>query len=140
MRVAALDVGDVRIGVAISDELGMTARGIGVVKRVGGIRDLDGIAKLLAPYEPGCVVIGLPLNMDGSEGPRADKTRRFADRVAAHLGLPIELFDERLTTVAAREAMAATGVRRKRRKGLVDQMAAAIILESYLARPAARPS
>jgi len=137
MRVAALDVGDVRIGVAVSDELGMTARGIGVVRRVGGVRDLAGIAALLAPYQPGCVVIGLPLNMDGSEGPRAAKTRRFAARVAAHLALPVELWDERLTTVAATEAMAATGVRRKRRRELVDQMAAAIILESYLARPAA---
>jgi len=137
MRVAALDVGDVRIGVAVSDELGMTARGIGVVKRVGGVRDLDGIAKLLAPYEPGRIVVGLPLNMDGSEGPRAEKTRRFADRLATHLGMPIELFDERLTTAAAHEAMAATGVRKKRRRQLVDQMAAAIILESYLARPAA---
>jgi putative Holliday junction resolvase len=137
MRVAALDVGDARIGVAVSDELGMTARGIGVVRRVGGVRDLDGIATLLAPYGPERVVIGLPLNMDGSEGPRAAKTRRFADRVAAHLNLPVELFDERLTTVAANEAMAATGVRRRRRRELVDQMAAAIILESYLARPAA---
>jgi putative Holliday junction resolvase len=137
MRVAALDVGDARIGVAVSDELGMTARGIGVVRRVGGVRDLDRIATLLAPYGPERVVIGLPLNMDGSEGPRAAKTRRFADRVAAHLNLPVELFDERLTTVAANEAMAATGVRRRRRRELVDQMAAAIILESYLARPAA---
>jgi putative Holliday junction resolvase len=137
MRVAALDVGDARIGVAVSDELGMTARGIGVVRRVGGLRDLDGVAALLAPYAPERLVIGLPLNMDGSEGPRAAKTRRFADRVAAHLQIPIDLFDERLTTVAANEAMAATGVRRKRRRELVDQMAAAIILESYLARPAA---
>jgi putative Holliday junction resolvase len=137
MRVAALDVGDVRIGVAVSDELGMTSRGIGVVRRVGGVRDLERIAALLAPYAPGRVVIGLPLDMDGTEGPRAAKTRRFADRVEAHLGIPVELFDERLTTVAAHEAMAATGVPRKRRRDLVDQMAAAIILESYLARPAA---
>lgn len=133
MPVAALDVGDARIGVAISDELGLTTRGIGVVRRVGGVRDLQAIARLLAPWSPERVVVGLPLNMDGSEGAQAAKVRRFAARVTEHLGVPVDFWDERLTTVEAHEVMRATGVRRRRRRGLVDQIAAAGILRSYLA-------
>ena len=134
MRIAALDVGDARVGVAISDELGLTTRGLGVVRRRGGIHDLEAIARLLEPYRPARLVVGLPLNMDGSEGPQATKVRRFAARVAEHTGLAVELWDERLTTVEAEELMQATGVARRRRRGLVDQVAAASILRSYLAR------
>jgi putative Holliday junction resolvase len=79
-------------------------------------------------------VVGLPLNLDGSEGPQATKVRRFAARVAEHTGLAVDLWDERLTTVEAEELMQATGVARRRRRGLVDQVAAASILRSYLAR------
>ena len=133
MRIAALDVGDARIGVAVSDELGLTTRGIGVVKRVGGRRDLEALAKMLAPLTPARLVVGLPLNMDGSEGPRAAKTRVFGDKAAAHLGLPVDFIDERLTTVEAEERLGAAGLRGRRRKAVVDQEAAAIILEDYLA-------
>jgi putative Holliday junction resolvase len=133
MRMAALDVGDARIGIAISDELGLTTRGIGVVERRGGVHDLEAVARLLGPYAPERVVIGLPLNMDGSEGPQAAKVRRFADRVREHTGIPIELWDERLTTVEATETLRETGTKRRRDRGLVDQVAAAGILRSYLA-------
>jgi putative Holliday junction resolvase len=133
MRLAALDVGDARIGVAISDELGMTTRGLGVVKRRGGVRDLEAVARLLAPYGPARVVVGLPLNMDGSEGAQAAKARRFAARLTTHTGLPTELFDERLTTVEAAETLRETGTGRRRRRELVDQLAAAAILRSYMA-------
>ncbi len=136
MRMAALDVGDARIGVAVSDELGLTVRGVGVVRRVGGGRDLEAVAAALAPYQPARLVVGLPLNMDGSEGRQACRVRAFADRLAAHLDLPVELWDERLTTVEAEQNLRAAGVSSARRKQLVDQEAAAIILESYLARPA----
>jgi putative Holliday junction resolvase len=132
MRVAALDVGDARIGVAISDELGLTTRGIGVVRRVGGLRDLDAVGRLLAPHGPERVVVGLPLNMDGSEGPQAAKVRRFAERLRDHLGLPVDLWDERLTTVEAHGILREAGGRRRRDKGLVDQVAATVILRSYL--------
>jgi len=132
MRMAALDVGDARIGVAISDELGLTTRGIGVVERRGGVHDLEAVARLLGPYAPERVIIGLPLNMDGSEGPQAAKVRRFADRVREHTGFPIELWDERLTTVEATETLRATGTKGRRDRGLVDQVAAAGILRSYL--------
>src|SRR5206468_1423596 len=101
MRIAALDVGEARIGVAVSDELGITAQGLGVVRRVGGRRDLEALAALLAPYAPSRLVVGLPLDMRGTEGTAAARVRVFAERAAAHLALPLDYWDERLTTVAA---------------------------------------
>jgi putative Holliday junction resolvase len=83
-------------------------------------------------------VIGLPLNMDGTEGPQAAKVRRFAARVGEHMGIPIDLWDERLTTVEAEETLRAVGVKSRGRRGLVDQVAAAGILRSYLAGRAGR--
>jgi putative Holliday junction resolvase len=136
MRLAALDVGDARIGLAVCDELGLTVRGVATVRRVGGRRDLEEIAARLAPYDPARVVVGLPLNMDGSEGRQAARVRAFAERLGAYLGLPVELWDERLTTVEAERTLRAAGLSRARRRVLVDQEAAAIILQSYLARPA----
>jgi putative Holliday junction resolvase len=136
MRLAALDVGDVRIGLAVSDELGLTVRGVGTVRRVGGRRDLEAVANALGPYEPAKLVVGLPLNMDGTEGPQAARVRAFAERLGSHLGLSVELWDERLTTVEAESSLRTAGVPSSRRRELVDQEAAAIILESYLARPA----
>lgn len=134
MRIAALDVGDARIGVAVSDELGITAQGIGVVERVGGKRDLEALAQMLGPYTPERVVVGLPLNMNGTEGPQAARVRAFADKVAAHLGVPIEYQDERLTTVAAERILLEGDLSRRRRRELVDRVAASLILEGYLAR------
>lgn len=133
MRLAALDVGDVRIGVAVSDELGLTVRGVATIRRVGGRRDLDAVARTLAPFAPARVVVGLPYNMDGTEGRQAARVRRFVAELEPHLGLPIALWDERLTSVAAEEALRAAGLRRDRRRALIDQEAAAVILESYLA-------
>jgi putative Holliday junction resolvase len=134
MRIAALDVGDARIGVAVSDELGITAQGVGVVQRVGGRRDLEALARILAPYAPERLVVGLPLNMNGTEGPQAARVRAFAEKAAAHLALPVEFWDERLTTVAAERILLEGDLRRKRRRELVDRVAAALILEGYLAR------
>lgn len=136
MRIAALDVGEARIGVAVSDELGITAQGIGVVRRVGGRRDLEALASLLTPYAPERLVVGLPLNMDGTEGRQVVKVRTFAEAVAAHLGLPLEYWDERLTTVAAERALLEADVSRRRRRDLVDKVAASLILQGYLARHA----
>jgi putative Holliday junction resolvase len=134
MRMAALDVGDVRIGVAVSDELGLTVRGIATIRRVGGQRDLEAIARTLRPLAPERVVVGLPFNMDGTEGPQAARVRRFVAKLEPHLGVPVVLWDERLTSVAAEEALRAAGLRRDKRRALIDQEAAAVILESYLAR------
>jgi putative Holliday junction resolvase len=134
MRIAALDVGEARIGVAVSDELGITAQGIGVVRRVGGRRDLEALAAMLAPYAPERLVVGLPLNMNGSEGPQAERVRAFATGAAAHLALPLEFWDERLTTVAAERALLEADLSRRRRRQLVDQVAATLILQGFLDR------
>jgi putative Holliday junction resolvase len=134
VRIAALDVGEVRVGVAVSDELGLTAHGVAVVPRAGGRRDLDALARVLAPYAPERLVVGLPLNMNGSEGPQAARVRAFATAVAAHLGLPLEFWDERLTTVAAERALLEADLSRRRRRQVVDKVAATLILEGYLAR------
>ncbi|TMB17463.1 MAG: Holliday junction resolvase RuvX [Deltaproteobacteria bacterium] len=134
MRIAALDVGEARIGVAVSDELGITAQGVGVIRRVGGRRDLEALAALLAPYTPARLVVGLPLDMRGTEGPAAARVRAFAERAAAHLALPLEFWDERLTTVAAERVLLEADVSRRRRREVVDKVAATLILEGYLAR------
>jgi putative Holliday junction resolvase len=134
MRIAALDVGEARIGVAVSDELGLTAQGIGVVARVGGRRDLEAVADVLAPYRPERLVVGLPLELSGAEGRQAAKVRAFAARVAEHLKLPLEFWDERLTTVAAERALLEADLSRRRRRQLVDQVAATLILQGYLGR------
>src|SRR5262245_7242966 len=134
MRIAALDVGDARVGVAVSDELGITAQGVGVVRRVGGRRDLEAIADVLRPYAPDRLVVGLPLNMSGAEGPQAARVRAFANDVATHLGLPLEFWDERLTTVAAERTLLEADVSRRRRREVIDKVAATLILQGYLAR------
>ena len=134
MRIAALDVGEARIGVGVSDELGITAQGLGVVRRVGGRRDLEALAALLAPYAPSRLVVGLPLDMRGTEGTAAARVRVFAERAAAHLALPLDYWDERLTTVAAERALLEADVSRRRRREVVDKVAATLILQGYLAR------
>jgi putative Holliday junction resolvase len=133
MRTAALDVGDVRIGVAVSDELGITATGIGVVRRKGGQHDLEALATLLAPYRPYQLVVGLPITLRGEEGPRAAKVRAFATRAAAHLGVPVDFIDESFTTVEAERVLLEADVSRRKRRRVVDKVAATIILQAYLA-------
>jgi putative Holliday junction resolvase len=134
MRIAALDVGEARIGIAVSDELGITAQGIGVVERAGGQRDLDRLRDLLAPYAPERLVVGLPLEMSGNEGRQAGRVRAFAERAATHLGLPLEYWDERLTTVAAERTLLEADMSRRKRRQVIDKVAATIILQGYLAR------
>lgn len=138
MRIAALDVGDARIGVAVSDELGITATGIGVVRRKGGRHDLDALAGLLEEYRPFRLVVGLPITLQGVEGPQARKVRAFAERAATHLGVSVEYVDESFTTVEAERVLVEADVSRRRRRQVVDKVAATIILQAYLAtRPAA---
>ena len=134
MRIAALDVGEARIGVAVSDELGITAQGIGVVARVGGRRDLEALSALLEPYQPTVLVVGLPLELSGKEGPAAVKVRAFATKAAEHLAIPLEFQDERMTTVAAERALLEADLSRRRRRQVIDQVAATLILQTYLGR------
>jgi putative Holliday junction resolvase len=132
MRLLGLDLGTRRIGVAVSDELGLLAHGLTVVTRHGGKRDLDAIAQLAHEEEVAGVVIGLPLNMNGSEGEAAARTRRFGAALGTHLNLPVVMWDERLTTWEAEGIMNDASVRKRKRKQLVDKVAATLILQSYL--------
>jgi putative pre-16S rRNA nuclease len=132
MRLLGLDLGTRRIGLAVSDELGLLAHGLAVVMRHGGQRDLEAIARVVRQEEVAGVVIGLPLNMNGSEGEAAARARRFGAALGAHLGLPVYLWDERLTTWEAQGIMKDAAVRRRKRKQLVDKIAASLILQSYL--------
>lgn len=132
MRILGLDLGSKRIGVALSDELGWTSRGIEVIECKGREKDLARIGRLVEEHRVAEIVVGLPLNMDGSEGPAAIAARRFAARLEARLGIPVRLWDERLTTWEAGGILKEAGVRPARRKQLVDKLAAALILKSYL--------
>jgi putative Holliday junction resolvase len=136
MGFAALDVGDARIGVAVSDDLGVSVRGIGVVRRKGGLHDLTAIARVIAPHGVSKIIVGLPLNMDGTEGRQAARVRAFGGLLREHLGLPIDFWDERLTTFEAEGHLRSRGVKASQRRKLVDQVAAEVILRSYLDRPA----
>lgn len=133
MRVLGLDLGDKRIGVALSDPLGWTAQGLAVIASAGGTKsDLRRIKELAAKHEVEKVVVGLPLNMDGTAGPRAEKARVFADRLAGALGLPVELWDERLTTAQAERLLINADVKRAGRRQVIDKIAAVLILQNYL--------
>jgi len=132
MVFLALDVGDKTIGVAASDELGWTAQPVRTIRRSNLAVDLDDLARIVEERQPARIVIGMPLNMDDTEGPRALKTRRFAERVAERFGLPIVLWDERLTTWEAERMLREMNVDARRRREVIDTVAAVVILKSYL--------
>ncbi|BDG59666.1 putative pre-16S rRNA nuclease [Caldinitratiruptor microaerophilus] len=134
MRVAGLDVGEKTIGVAVSDPLGWTAQGVEVVRRTTLEADLERLRTLFAGYEVGEVVVGLPRDMSGGEGAQARLVREFADALARALGLPVTLWDERLTTAQATRALLEGDVSRRRRRQVVDRLAAQLILQAFLDR------
>ncbi len=136
MRSLALDVGDRRIGLAISDDLGLTAQPLVTLKRRGLRADLAALGQIVAEREVGEVVVGLPLQLDGRPGPQAEKVRGLAEALQAALSVPVVFWDERLSTKAAERALLEGGVRRAERKRVVDQVAAALILQGYLDRKA----
>ncbi|MEG0742107.1 MAG: Holliday junction resolvase RuvX [Clostridia bacterium] len=131
-RVVALDVGDVRIGVAVSDPLGLTAQPVEVYRRVGYTPDCKYVLGLCDRYCTRRVLLGLPLNMDGTRGGQAQKVLAFA-QVLANAGMEICYQDERMTTITAEQALIGGSVRRENRKQYVDKVAATIILEQWLA-------
>lgn len=132
-RIVALDVGSVRIGVAVSDPLGMFAQGVAVLQAEGPW--LDELAKILAQYEKPKLLIGLPRRTNGSEGPEAEHMRETAATVSARFPeLEIEFWDERFTTTIAQQALIEADVSRKGRKQKVDKIAATLLLQSYLER------
>lgn len=130
----ALDVGDVRIGVAVSDMLGITANPRETYVRKGKTfeDDINYFVKYAKEEDADAFVIGLPMNMDGTEGPRAEVTREFGDALKEASGLQVIYVDERLTTVSAERMLIGADVRREKRKQVIDKVAATIILQSYL--------
>jgi len=132
MSIAALDLGRRRIGVAVTDAAAMGAHPVGVVERRSMVRDLEAIAAMLRDREVTTIVVGLPLNMDGSEGPAARAARLFADRMAAALKVEVEMFDERLTSFEAEERLKGMPVKRGARKPAIDAIAATVILEGWM--------
>jgi len=131
LRILCLDVGDRRVGVAVSDPLGITAQPLDTYTRVGYGPDVRHIAALAARYGTDRVLCGLPRNMDGSLGGQADKVRAFAAELEK-ANLSVSYWDERMTTVSAERALIEGGVRRDARKQKVDMVAATVILQAFL--------
>ena len=133
MRIAGLDIGDVRIGIALSDERAILASSVESYTCAGDLdKDAKNIAQKVASLNAGHIVMGLPTNMNGTEGPAAQKIRAFAQALAAHTDLGISFFDERLTTAQAQRTLIAGNVSRKKRRQVIDKLAAQIILQNYL--------
>lgn len=134
MRIMALDVGSKRIGVALSDPLKITAQGLETFRRKTLEEDVKGLWKLIDEHEVSQLVVGLPKNMDGSEGFKVDEVRQFIADLTAERQIETIWVDERLTTVSAERALLEADVSRAKRKKVIDKMAAVIILQSYLDR------
>jgi putative holliday junction resolvase len=140
VRRLGLDVGDVRIGVALSDETGTLASGLPTLHRVGPRKDRKAIGDLVQAHRAGEIVVGLPRRLDGSIGPQAEKVLAFIEWLKASVRVPIVTWDERFTSVMADHTLAEAGVRRRDRKASVDKVAAVLILQNFLDAQAAAPS
>ena len=127
-----LDIGQRRIGVAISDSLGLTAQGLAVLERRTAAVDVEAVCRLAKAHAAETVVIGLPLTLEGQQGPQAQRVASFADLIHRASGLPIAWVDERFTTAQGERALLEAGASRQRRKRVIDQVAAQLILQSYL--------
>ncbi len=137
MRIMGLDFGSKTVGVAVSDSLLATAQGLEIIRRENENklrRTLARIEELILEYGVEEIVLGCPRNMNGSEGERVRLTMEFKEKLERRTGLPVSLWDERLTTVAAEKAMIEAGIRRENRRDYVDMIAASLILQGYLER------
>jgi putative Holliday junction resolvase len=132
MRLMALDLGEARIGVALSDESGTLASGLTTLRARGPRKDAQQVAALVREHGVGELVVGLPLRLDGTRGPQAEKVLAFVERLRRVAGVPVLTRDERLTSVAASERLAEAGVRGAARKQRLDQAAACLILQELL--------
>jgi len=132
MRIMGLDVGDKTIGVAVSDALGWTAQGLEVIRRDTLEKDLQRLQEIIKEYEVEEILVGLPKNMNGTLGDRAQKVLDLVEVFKENLGLPVKLWDERLSTVEAEKMLIKADVSRAKRKKVIDKMAACVILQSYL--------
>ena len=133
-RIMGLDIGDKTIGVAVSDLMGLTAQGIKTVKRVGKKKDIEALKEIIKERQVNKIVSGLPKNMNGTLGPQGEKVIKFCELLEEETGIKIEYWDERLSTVAAEKTLIQGNVRRENRKGVIDMVAAVIILQGYLDR------
>ena len=133
-RIMAVDLGTVRTGVAVSDELGMLAQPWKTLP--GGDAALEAVVSAVGELKPVRVLVGLPRNMDGSYGPAAEGARAFADQLKSRVPCPVDLWDERLTTVSAQRALRESGRKARDQRGVVDQVAAQFLLQSWLDRSA----
>jgi putative Holliday junction resolvase len=132
MRVLGLDVGDVLIGVAISDPSKIIAQGLDSIRRKNVKEDVEAIQHLLEYYEVEKIVVGLPKRLSGEIGIQAQKVLDFVELLKKEIEVPIVMWDERLTTVAANRALIGANMRRRKRKKVVDKVAATLILQGYL--------
>lgn len=131
-RIMGLDVGDKTIGVAVSDLMGLTAQGVKTIKRVGKKKDIEALKEIIKERQVNKIVSGLPKNMNGTLGPQGEKVIKFCELLEEETGIKIEYWDERLSTVAAERTLIQGNVRRENRKGVIDMVAAVIILQGYL--------
>ena len=134
MRIMSLDVGSRTIGIACSDALVMTAQGIETIRRTSLEKDFNRLQELITEYEVHELVVGMPKNMNGTKGERAEKTEEFVEKMKKVIDLPVTYWDERLSTVMAERQLIAADVSRKKRKSVIDKMAAVVILQGYLDR------
>jgi len=130
MAIIGIDLGDKHIGIAMA--VGTVAVPIAVIERTEEAKDLERIAALTRDYNTELIVIGLPRSMDGTAGPQAELVLEFAKSLSDHTDIPIDMCDERLTTVTADRLLQESGAKRKKRKANIDAMAAAVILQAYL--------
>ena len=132
MRIMGLDIGSHKIGIAMSDELGMTAQGLKTIKRRSMEEDLKEINKIIVQFKIGKVVVGLPKNMNGTMGKQAEMVFQWIKASKDKIQLPVETWDERLSTVQASKILLEADLTRKKRKKVIDKLAAVLILEAYL--------
>ena len=128
-RIMGLDIGDKTIGVAVSDIMGLTAQGVTTIKRVGKKKDIEEIKKIISERQVNKIVSGLPKNMNGTIGTQGEKVQKFCELLKQETNLPIEFWDERLSTVAAERSLIEGNVRRENRKKVIDMLASVIILQ-----------
>ncbi len=132
MRILALDVGTRTIGVAVSDELGITANGVKTIRRKNLDHDLFELRSIIDTYHPCEIVVGIPYNIDGSVSKRGKEIMAFAKRIEEEFGIPVVFWDESFSTVEAEKRLLEADLSRKKRKRVIDKMAAVVILEEYL--------
>ena len=132
VRILALDVGSKRIGLAVSDPLGLTAQGLGVLERKDWDRDLARLQEIARPYQIQEILVGLPRHMDGRPGEQVEEILALAQALGEALGAEVSTWDERLSTVEAERLLIQADLSRKRRRRVVDQVAASLILQAYL--------